>query len=47
MDEVFIKPDGELHYLWRAVDYEGDVLECYVTKRRNKHAVSRELLKVA
>ena len=38
MDEVFVKVNGELHYLWRTVDHESEVLECYVTKRRNKHA---------
>ena len=38
MDEVFVKINGELHYLWRAVDHESKVLEGYVTKRRNKHA---------
>lgn len=38
MDEVFVKTNGKTHYLWRAVDYEGEVLEAYVTKRRNKPA---------
>jgi putative transposase len=33
LDEVFAKIHGETHYLWRAVDHEGDVLESYVTKR--------------
>ena len=28
MDEVFVKINGELHYLWRAIDHEGEVLEC-------------------
>ena len=46
MDEVFVKINGELHYLWRAVDHEGEVLECYVTKRRNKHAALSFLKKV-
>ena len=27
---------GERHYLWRAVDHEGEVLESYVTKKRDK-----------
>ena len=30
--EVFVKINGETHYLWRAVDHEGEVLESYVTK---------------
>ena len=38
IDEVFVKINGKLHYLWRAVDQEGTVLDCYVTKRRNKKA---------
>jgi len=31
-DEVLVKINGETHYLWRAVDQEGDILESYVTK---------------
>jgi len=31
-DEVFVKINGVQHYLWRAVDHEGEVLESYVTK---------------
>ena len=38
LDEVFVKINGERHYLWRAVDHEGEVLESYVTKRRDKAA---------
>jgi putative transposase len=33
LDEVFVQINGETHYLWRAVDHEGDVLESYVTKK--------------
>ena len=33
LDEVFVKINGETHYLWRAVDHEGEILESYVTKR--------------
>ena len=32
LDEVFVKINGERHYLWRAVDHEGEVLESFVTK---------------
>jgi putative transposase len=39
VDEVFVKINGERHYLWRAVDHEGEVLESVVTKRRNKGIV--------
>ena len=38
VDEVFVKINGERHYLWRTVDHEGEVLEAVVTKRRNKRA---------
>ncbi len=38
LDEVFVKINGERHYLWRAVDHEGEVLESYVTKKRDKAA---------
>ena len=37
-DEVYVRINGEMHYLWRAVDHEGEVLESYVTKTRDKRA---------
>jgi putative transposase len=45
LDEVFVKINGEHHYLWRAVDHEGEVLEAYVTKRRNRKAALKFLRK--
>ncbi len=45
MDEVFVKINGETHYLWRAVDHEGEVLESYVTKRRDRKAALKFLKK--
>ncbi|MBB3064530.1 IS6 family transposase [Limibacillus halophilus] len=45
LDEVFVKINGEIHYLWRAVDHEGGVLESFVTKRRNKKAALKFLRK--
>jgi len=45
LDEIFVKINGETHYLWRAVDHEGEVLECYVTKKRDKKAALRFLKK--
>jgi len=45
LDEVFVKINGQTHYLWRAVDHEGEVLEAYVTKRRDRHAVLKFLRK--
>jgi len=38
LDEMYVKINGETHYLWRAVDHEGEVLESYVTKKRDKAA---------
>jgi len=38
LDEIFLKVNGERHYLWRAVDYEDEVLESLVTKKRDKAA---------
>ena len=38
LDEVYVKVNGEMHYLWRAVDQEGEVLESYVTTTRDKAA---------
>ena len=36
LDEVFVRINGKTHYLWCAVDHEGEVLEIYATKRRNR-----------
>ena len=38
LDEVYVKINGVQHYLWRAVDHEGEVLESFVTKERDKAA---------
>jgi putative transposase len=46
LDEMFVKINGERHYLWRAVDHEGEVLESYVTKTRDKAAALKFLRKV-
>lgn len=48
LDEVFLTISGERHYLWRAVDQDGTVLDIVVQSRRNKHAAKkffRKLLK--
>src|SRR5882724_3762485 len=48
LDEVFLKINGRLHYLWRAVDQDGDVLDIMVQSRRDKKAAKkffRKLLK--
>ena len=45
LDEVFVRINGETHYLWRAVDHEGEVLESYVTKRRDRKAALKFLRK--
>lgn len=38
LDEMYVKLGGEMVYLWRAVDQEGEILESYVTKTRDKAA---------
>ena len=41
MDEVFIRIRGKQHYLWRAVDQAGNVLDILVQSRRNAAAAMR------
>jgi len=43
LDEVFVKINGETYYLWRAVDHEGEVLEVFATKRRDRKAAQKFL----
>jgi len=43
LDEVFVKINGETHYLWRAVDHEGEVLEVFATKRRDRKSALKFL----
>ena len=38
LDEIYVKLNGEMVYLWRAVDQEGGILESFVTKTRDKEA---------
>ena len=45
LDEVYVKINGEMHYLWRAADHKGEVLESYVTKSRDKAAALRFMRK--
>lgn len=45
LDEMFVKINGERYYLWRAVDNEGEVLESYVTKTRDRKAALKFLKK--
>jgi putative transposase len=40
-----VKINGETHYLWRAVDHEGEVLESYMTKRRDRKAALKFIKK--
>jgi len=42
---MFVTINGERHYLWRAVDHEGEVLESFVTKTRDKKAALKFLKK--
>jgi putative transposase len=46
LDEVFVKINGKLCYLWRAVDHECDVLESVVTAKRDKAAALKFLKRI-
>ncbi len=41
IDEVFVKIDGEQHYLWRAVDQDGDIVDVFLQRRRDGKAAKR------
>jgi putative transposase len=41
IDEIFVTIQGERHYLWRAVDQDGDVIDILVQRRRNQSAAER------
>ena len=45
LDEVFVRINGEVNYLWRAVNHEDEVLEMFVTKRRDRKVALRFLRK--
>ena len=48
LDEVYLKIDGRMVYLWRAVDAEGEILDVLVQAKRDQHAalkLMRKLLK--
>jgi putative transposase len=48
LDEVFLKINGQLHYLWRAVHQDGEVFDILVQTRRDRKAAKkffRKLLK--
>jgi putative transposase len=46
LDEVIVKINGKTHYMWRTVDHEGEVLDAFVTKRRNRNAALKFLRKL-
>ena len=41
IDEVFVKINGKQHYLWRAVDQDGEVVDVYLQTKRNGAAAKR------
>ena len=45
LDEVYVRINGEMRYLWRAVDHEGELLESFVTKERDKAAALKFIKK--
>ena len=46
LDEVYLKIDGRMVYLWRAVDAEGEVLDVLVQSKRDKHAALKLMRKL-
>jgi putative transposase len=46
LDEVFVKVNGKLCYLWRAVDHEGEVLEAVAAAKRDKGAALKLLKRI-
>ena len=46
LDEMYVKINGKFHYLWRAVDHEGEILESVVTKTRDRKAALKLLRKL-
>lgn len=46
LDEVYVRVQGEMKYLWRAVDHEGEVLESFVTNTRDKAAALKFMKKL-
>jgi putative transposase len=46
LDKVFVRVNGVQHYLWRAVDHEGEVLEAFVSKHRDRKAALKFLRKL-
>jgi putative transposase len=46
LDEVYVRIQGEMRYLWRAVDHEGEVLESFVNKERDKAAALKFMKKL-
>lgn len=45
LDEMYVKVNGEMVYLWRAVDHEGEILESFLTRKRDKSAALRFMKK--
>ena len=43
LDEVFVRINGETHYLWCVADHEGEVLEVFATRRRDRMAALKFL----
>jgi hypothetical protein len=46
LDEAFVKVNGKLCYLWRAIDHEGEVLEAVTTAKRDKAAALKLLKRI-
>jgi transposase-like protein len=47
LDEVLLKINGRIHYLWRAVDQDGDVLDILVQRKRDRGAAKKIFRKLS
>jgi len=38
-DEMYVKLNGAMAYLWRAIDREGEILESFMTRKRDIRSI--------
>jgi putative transposase len=46
LDEVYVRINGQMHYLWRSLDHEGEVPESFASKTRDKPAALKFVKKL-
>jgi len=43
LDDALVKINGEKHYLWKSVDHNGEILECYVSKKHDENSAKNSI----